>query len=103
MLPRAESSGSTLKMITAEIVESSANNNSLSTDYLHPDDHAKQITDTPGYNFFYNPYNCSMTVRHVADVQASRKPKVRAFRLECACQPKDVSHKNCCRILPEEP
>ena len=23
---------------------------SLSKDYLHPDDHAKQITDTPGYH-----------------------------------------------------
>ena len=27
-------------------------NNSLSKDYLHPDDHAKQITDTPGFKPF---------------------------------------------------
>ena len=30
-------------MTTAQIVETSVTNNSLSKDYLHPDDHAKQI------------------------------------------------------------
>ena len=33
-----------LKMTTAQVVEMSVTNNSLSKDYLHPDDHAKQIT-----------------------------------------------------------
>ena len=33
----------TLKMTTAQVVEASVTTNSLSKDYLHPDDHAKQI------------------------------------------------------------
>ena len=33
----------TLKMTTAQVVEASVTNNSLSKDYLHPDDHVKQI------------------------------------------------------------
>ena len=32
----------TLKMTTAQVVETSVANNSLSQDYHHPDDHAKQ-------------------------------------------------------------
>ena len=32
----------TLKMTTAEVVEMSVTNNSLSKDYSHPDNHAKQ-------------------------------------------------------------
>ena len=39
-------------MITAQITETSVTNNSLSKDYPHPDDHAKQITDTPGFKPF---------------------------------------------------
>ena len=35
----------TLKMTTAQVVKTLVTNNSLSKDYLHPDDHAKQITD----------------------------------------------------------
>ena len=31
-------------MTTAQVVEMSVTNNSLPKDYLHPDDHAKQIT-----------------------------------------------------------
>ena len=31
-------------MTTAQLVKTSVTNNSLSKDYLHPDDHAKQIT-----------------------------------------------------------
>ena len=31
-------------MITAQVVEMLVTNNSLSKDYLHPDDHPKQIT-----------------------------------------------------------
>ena len=33
----------TLKMTTAQVVETSVINNSLSKDYPHPDDHARQI------------------------------------------------------------
>ena len=36
----------TLKMATAQVVETSVTNNSLSKDYLHQDDHAKQITSS---------------------------------------------------------
>ena len=39
-------------MTTAQVVEMSVTNNSLSKDYPHPDDHAKQITDTPGFKPF---------------------------------------------------
>ena len=39
-------------MTTAQVVETSATNNSLSKDYPHPDDHSKQITDTPGFKPF---------------------------------------------------
>ena len=42
----------TLKMTTSEVVETSVTNNSLSKDYLHPDNHGKQITDTPGFKPF---------------------------------------------------
>ena len=42
----------TLKMTTAQVVETSVTNNSLSKDYLHPNDHDKPITDTPGLNPF---------------------------------------------------
>ena len=42
----------TLKMTTAQVVETSVTNNSLSKDYPHPDDHAKQVTDTPGFKPF---------------------------------------------------
>ena len=42
----------TLKMTTAQVVKTSVTNNSLSKDYLHPDDRAKQITDTPGFKPF---------------------------------------------------
>ena len=39
-------------MTTAEVIKTSITNNSLSKDYLHPDDHTKQITDTPGFKPF---------------------------------------------------
>ena len=39
-------------MTTAQAVEMSVTNNSLSKDYPHPDDHAEQITDTPGFKPF---------------------------------------------------
>ena len=41
----------TLKMTTAQVVETSVTN-SLSKDYSHPDDHAKQTSDTPGFKPF---------------------------------------------------
>ena len=37
---------------TALVVETSVTNNSHSKDYSHPDDHAKQITDTHGFKPF---------------------------------------------------
>ena len=40
----------TLKMTTAQVVETSVTNNSLSEDYSHPDDHTRQTTDTPGFH-----------------------------------------------------
>ena len=43
-----------VKMTTAQEVETSVTNNSLSKDYPHSDDHAKQITDTPGFKPFTN-------------------------------------------------
>ena len=36
----------TLKISTAQVIETSVTNNSLSEGYPHPDDHAKQITDS---------------------------------------------------------
>ena len=36
------------------VVETSVTNNSLSKDYPHLDDHAKQITDTPGFKHLPN-------------------------------------------------
>ena len=39
-------------MTTAQVVETSVTNNSLSKDYPHPDDHAKEITDSPGFKPF---------------------------------------------------
>ena len=43
----------TLKMTAAQVVKTSVTcNNSPSKDYPHPDDHAKQITDTPGFKPF---------------------------------------------------
>ena len=41
-----------LKTTTAQVVETSVTNHSLSKDYLHPDDHVKQITDAPGLKPF---------------------------------------------------
>ena len=35
----------TLKMTTAQVVETSVTNNSLSGDYSHPDDNTRQITN----------------------------------------------------------
>ena len=36
-------------MATAQVVETSVTNNSLSEDYLHPDNHTRQTTETPGF------------------------------------------------------
>ena len=41
-----------LKMTTTQVVETSVTNNSLSKDYPHSDDHAKPITDIPGFKPF---------------------------------------------------
>ena len=42
----------TLKMITAEVVETSVTTTSLSQDYPHWNNHAGQTTDTLGYKPF---------------------------------------------------
>ena len=39
-------------MTTAQVVETSVTNNSLSEDYSHPDDHTRQTTETPGFKQF---------------------------------------------------
>ena len=44
----------TLKMTTAQVVETPVTNNSPSEDYSHPDDHTRQTTDTPGFKPFTN-------------------------------------------------
>ena len=42
----------TLKMTTAQLVETSVTNNSLSKDYPQPDDHTRQTFDTPRFKPF---------------------------------------------------
>ena len=42
----------TLKMTITQVVETSVTNKSLSKDYPRLDNHAKQITDTPGFKPF---------------------------------------------------
>ena len=39
-------------MTTAQVVEMSVTNNSLSVGYSHPHDRTRQITDTPGFKLF---------------------------------------------------
>ena len=41
-----------VKVVFRKVVETSVTNNSLSKDYLHPDNHDKPITDTPGFKPF---------------------------------------------------
>ena len=48
----------TLKMTTAHEVEMTVTNNSLSKDYPHLDDHAKQTTDIPGFKQFTSIRPC---------------------------------------------
>ena len=42
----------TLKMTSAQVVETSVTNNSSSQNYSHPDDHTIRTTDTPGFKPF---------------------------------------------------
>ena len=42
----------TLKMTSAQIVETSVTNNSSFQNYTHPDDHTIRTTDTPGFKPF---------------------------------------------------
>ena len=42
----------TLKMTSAQVVETSLTNNSSFQNYTHPDDHTTQTTDTPGLKPF---------------------------------------------------
>ena len=46
-----------MKMTTAQVVETSVINNSLSEDYPYPEDHDKPITDTPGLKPFTTSVN----------------------------------------------
>ena len=41
-------------MTSTQVVKMPVTNNSLSEDYSHPDDHTRQITDTPGFKPFTN-------------------------------------------------
>ena len=45
-------------MTTTQVVEMSVTNNSLPKDYLHPDNHTRQTTDTPGFKSFTNILVC---------------------------------------------
>ena len=60
-----DNSSLTLKMTTAQVVETSATNNSLCKESLHPDDHYKQVTDTPGFKPF--TMFCGYQIRWVFD------------------------------------
>ena len=42
----------TLKMTSAQVVETSVTNNSSFQNYTHPDDHTIRTTDTPGFKPF---------------------------------------------------
>ena len=42
----------TLKMTSAQVVETSVTNNSSFQNYTHPDDHTIRTTDTPGFKLF---------------------------------------------------
>ena len=42
----------TLKMTSAQVVETSVTNNSSFQNYPHPDDHTIRTTDTPGFKPF---------------------------------------------------
>ena len=42
----------TLKMTSAQVVETSVTNNSSFLNYPHPDDHTIRATDTPGFKPF---------------------------------------------------
>ena len=45
-------------MTTAQVVETSVTNKSLSKDYPHPEDHDKPIADTPGFKPFAISNEC---------------------------------------------
>ena len=49
----------TLKMITAQVVETSVTSNSLSKDYPHPEDHDKPII-VDQITFFYQMVVCNL-------------------------------------------
>ena len=53
----------TLKMTSAQVVETSVTNNSSFQNYSHPDDHTIRTTDTPGFKpFTKSPSYCSKAV-----------------------------------------
>ena len=57
-----------------QVVETSITNNSLSKDYPHPDDNAKQVTDTPGFKpFTMNYLSRIQSVRSLAKLRNTPK------------------------------
>ena len=56
----------TLKMTSAQVVDTSVTNNSSFQNYTHPDDHAIRTTDTPGLNM-----TLKMTSAQVVDTSVT--------------------------------
>ena len=66
----------TLKRTNAQVVETSATNNSLSKDYLHPDDHTKQITTSTTSSTTTTPPPL-LILRVAPRTMPTKKPKLR--------------------------
>ena len=58
-------------MTTAQVVETSVTNNSLSKDYPHLDDHAKQ--DTPGFKPFTKLFLAVKIIEEYESLQGTFK------------------------------
>ena len=84
-----------LKMTSAQVVETSVTNNSLSKDYLHLNDHAKQITDTVPLGSNHLPYKLSVgnqsfrtlgfRITHQSKVSGNRSGKTQLWFFYCQC------------------
>ena len=61
----------TLKMTTAQVVETSVNNNSPIQDYVHPDDQTQPFEMTPGFK----PFTDYTSVQQ-CEISIARKPVV---------------------------
>ena len=60
----------TLKITSAQVVETSVTNNSSSQNYTHPDDHTIRTTDTPGFKPFTTLRNI-ISCRHKTHILLS--------------------------------